>query len=95
MHGQYPGPKSYSEEDNFRSKWHALPPGCSLAGTDLGLFCSVFLSITRIGQQYELTNRAAVIMKKSGPVSLLQPSAEQVVSSSNEFSSCYSWVSRF
>lgn len=56
MHGQYPGPKSYSEGDNFRSKWHALPRGCSLAEADLGLFRSVFLSITRTGQQYELTN---------------------------------------
>lgn len=56
MHGQYPGPKPCSEGDNFRNKQHALPLGCSLGGTDLRLFCNVFLSITRIGQQYECTN---------------------------------------
>lgn len=50
------GPKPCSEGDNFRNKQHALPLGCSLGGTDLRLFCSVFLSITRIGQQYECTN---------------------------------------
>lgn len=53
MHGQYPGPKPFREGGNFRNKGHALPLGCSLAGTGLGLFCNVFLSITRIGQQYE------------------------------------------
>lgn len=91
--GKCPELKPCSKGDHFRNKQPALPLARSLAGTALGLFCSVFLSITRLGQQCEWANRATVIQKESGLVSLLQHSAELVVSSFLSFWSCYPWAS--
>jgi len=39
--------------DRFRNNRPALPLARSLAGTALGLFCSAFLSITRLGRWCE------------------------------------------